>query len=66
MKRKVTLVDFEDKDKQSIELSKRSTPEERITLLFKLIELSKAMRPENQVTEKKDDLPFITVRKRLS
>lgn len=66
MKRKVTLVDFKDKDKELIALSKKMTPRERIQLLFELIELSQKFRPANlQNASKVDDLPFIVLKKKI-
>ncbi|MFZ6013772.1 MAG: hypothetical protein ACOYXT_25760 [Bacteroidota bacterium] len=65
MKPKATLVDFADKDKAQVELAKRSTPQERIELLFELIELSQHFRPKpSAAINKPDDLPFIVLKKR--
>jgi hypothetical protein len=65
MKREVKLVDFSAKDEDMIALSKKMTPEERIALLFELIELSHLFRsPAFANNPPEDELPFITLKKK--
>lgn len=64
MKRRAKIIQFSNKDDESIFLSKSMTPEERIILMFQLIELSSHLKPQPSIESIHDDLPFITVRKK--
>lgn len=65
MKKKAKIIQFSEKDDESIFLSKSMTPEERIILMFQLIELSSHLTPQNSIQPIHDDLPFITIRKKV-
>jgi hypothetical protein len=65
MERKAKLVNFDEKDQDEIALSKRLTHLERIHRMFELIELSYQLRSKDaSYSSKKDDLPFIVLKKR--
>jgi hypothetical protein len=64
MKRKVSLVNFSDKENDLIAQSQRMTPEQRIELLFELIELSNLFKPAGAVDQKEDELPFVVLKKK--
>jgi hypothetical protein len=64
MKRKVSLVNFSDKENDLIAQSLKMTPEERIELLFELIELSNLFKPAGLSDQAKDELPFVVLKKK--
>jgi hypothetical protein len=64
MKRKVSLVNFSDKENDLIAQSQRMTPEQRIELLFELIELSNLIKPEGMIDQTEDELPFVVLKKK--
>ena len=65
MKRRAKIIQFSDKANDSIALSKSMTPEERIILMFQLIELSSHLTPQPSIHSGYEDLPFVTVRKKV-
>lgn len=64
MKAKIRLIDFSEKDHDSIKMSNKMTPEQRISLLFELIELSNLFKPMTHRMAEKDDLPFVVLKKK--
>jgi hypothetical protein len=64
MKRKVSLVNFPDKENDLIAQSQRMTPEQRIELLFELIELSNLFKPAGAVDQTEGELPFVVLKKK--